>query len=32
MLMPKIIIAVACANLLFLFSELTMNVVRAFIG
>ena len=32
MLMPKIIMAVACLNLLFLFSELTMNVVRAFIG
>jgi hypothetical protein len=32
MLVPKIILAVAALNLLFLFSELTLNVVRAYIG
>jgi len=32
MLVAKIILAVAALNLLFLFGELTMNVVRAFIG
>ena len=32
MLLPKVIMAVACLNLLFLFSELAMNVIRAYTG
>jgi hypothetical protein len=32
MLIPRIIMAVAVLNLLFLFSELTMNVVRVYFG
>jgi hypothetical protein len=32
MLAARIILAVAIINLLFLFTELTINVVRAFIG
>jgi hypothetical protein len=32
MLIARIIMAVAVLNLLFLFSELTMNVVRVYFG
>jgi hypothetical protein len=32
MLIARIIMAVAALNLLFLFSELTMNVVRVYFG
>jgi hypothetical protein len=32
MLAAKIVLAVAALNLLFLFSELTLNVVRAYFG
>jgi hypothetical protein len=32
MLVARIIMAVAVLNLLFLFSELTMNVVRVYFG
>jgi hypothetical protein len=31
-LITTIIIAIAALNLIFLFSELTMNVVRAYLG
>ena len=32
MLIARIIMAVAALNLLFLFSELTMNIVRVYFG
>ncbi len=32
MLIPRILFAVAALNLIFLFSELTMNVVKVYLG